>query len=205
MGILSALFGGGSSGAVYSKIVVDGAGMAGSSRSESASPKNQLILLRRIGNYAKQEKVPARVVFHTEPLRKVADKQEFEGAVACFAGNEEAYQKRLLSEVGGGTLLITSDAALELAAEGRGIPVMRVSTFSKVLEGSSSKGRSDRGRSDRGRSERGERGERGSGQDRNRNRNRNRNRSRSGSGEGPKRSSEPESTGGVESLIDIVE
>jgi hypothetical protein len=200
MGILSALFGGGSSGAVYSKIVVDGAGMAGSSRSESASPKNQLILLRRIGNYAKQEKVPARVVFHTEPLRKVADKQEFEGAVACFAGNEEAYQKRLLSEVSGGALLITSDAAMELAAEGRGIPVMRVSTFSKVLDGNSSKGRSDRGRSDRGRSER---GEQKSGQDRNRNRNRNR--SRSGSGEGPKRSSEPESTGGVESLIDIVE
>lgn len=200
MGILSALFGGGSSGAVYTKIVVDGAGMAGSTRSESASPKNQLTLLRQVGRYAQQEKVPARVVFHTEPLRKVADKQEFEGVVACFSGTEKAYQKRLLSEVGGGTLLITSDAAMELAAEGKGIPVMRASTFSKVLEGGS--GRSDRGRSDRGRSDRG-RSERGGGQDRNRNRNRNR--SRSGSGDRPQRPPEPESAGGVESLIDIVE
>ena len=190
MGILSALFGGGSSGTAYEKIVVDGAGMAGSSRSESASPKNQLNLLRRVGRYARQEKVPARVVFHTEPLRKVEDRQEFEGAVACFAGTEKGYQKRLLSEVSGGALLITSDAGLEMAAEGKGIPVMRASTFTKALEGSAGRGRPERTRP-----------ERGSGPNRNRSRSRN----RGGPGPSQQKSREPESSGGVESLIDIVE
>ena len=131
------------------------------------------------------------MVFDTEPLRKVADKQEFEGAVACFSGGEKAYQKRLLSEAGSGTLLITADPSIELAADGKGIPVMRTGTFSKALEGGQAKGRTDRGRSERG------------GQ--NRMRNRSRNRSRIGSGEAPKKPREPESSGGVESLIDIVE
>ncbi len=138
-------------------VVVDGVslnealGMKG-----KVPPRNQLQMLRRLSRFTEREKVGMVVVLSGSPLHKAPVGKKFEGITVLYSKSPEAHTKHVVkvaASKGTGTIVVSGNAAVEKIALGRGLGVMRVSTFRKAFDfgGTDSDGssRPERGGSDR--------------------------------------------------------
>lgn len=186
------------------QILVDGGSLT--SGDGSPAPRDQLDLLRKAGRFAEQEKLPVTVVFQSEPLRKVGDGEQFEGATVRYVEDADAFTREFVRIAEGlnDCAVVTRGGDLEKECRGKGLTALRDGTFRKALEGggSRSSGRRRSGGSSRGGSRRSQSRQ----GDSNEGSNKNRSRSSSNRGKGgsrpPREKEEPK---GVEDLIDVVE
>jgi hypothetical protein len=119
-------------------------------------PRNQLQMLRRLSRFAEREKMGMVVVLAGSPLHKAPSGKKFEGITVLYSKSPAAHAKhvaKVAASKGAGTIVVSGNAAVEKIALGRGLGVMRVSTFRKAFDfgGSESDGssRPERGGSDR--------------------------------------------------------
>ena len=217
MGTIAAMFG---SGATGKECVVDGDRLAGGDR---VGPGERFQALNRLSRYATREELKVKVVFGGRPLREAGEGDTYNEVQVFYGETAEDVRKRLTKLSGAGTILITSDQALETEIADKGYPTMRLSTLRKAMEASSSEngGREGGGERFGGGRDRGDGGRRGG---RNRNRGRGDRRPRQNEAPGqpgqqqspvaeggaPARAPEQPSSGGgsdnsVKNLIDLVE
>jgi hypothetical protein len=138
-------------------VVVDGVSLSDAlGMKGKIPPRNQLQLLRRLSRFAEREKVVVVVVLSGSPLHKAPAGKKFEDITVLYSKSTEAHAKhvaKVAASKGTGAIVISGNAAVEKMALGRGLRVMRVSTFRKAFDigGNESEGNS---RPERGGNER---------------------------------------------------
>jgi hypothetical protein len=138
-------------------VVVDGVSLSDAlGMKGKIPPRNQLQLLRRLSRFAEREKVVVVVVLSGSPLHKAPAGKKFEDITVLYSKSTEAHAKhvaKVAASKGTGGIVISGNAAVEKMALGRGLRVMRVSTFRKAFDigGNESEGNS---RPERGGNER---------------------------------------------------
>ena len=119
-------------------------------------PRNQLQLLRRLSRFSEREKIGVTVVLSGSPLHKAPAGKKFEEITVLYSKSTEAHPQniaKIAAAKGSGSILISSNPAVEKIALGRGMKTMRVSTFRKAFDTGGND--SDNNRSDRNGNERG--------------------------------------------------
>jgi hypothetical protein len=119
-------------------LVVDGVslnnalGMKG-----NVPPRNQLQLLRRLSRFSEREKIGVIVILAGSPLHKAPAGKKFEEITVLYSKSTEAHPQniaKIAAAKGSGSILISSNPAVEKIALGRGMKTMRISTFRKAFD-----------------------------------------------------------------------
>lgn len=140
-----------------SVVVIDGLSLNESlGMKGKVAPRNQLQLLRRLARFAEREKVGMVIVLSGTPLHKAPANKEFEGVAILYSKSPEVHTKLVTSTAaskGAGAVVISANQEIENAVLGRGLRVMRVSTFRKAFDVGGNAGENNN-RSDRNGGER---------------------------------------------------
>ncbi|MBP7275446.1 MAG: NYN domain-containing protein [Kiritimatiellae bacterium] len=140
MGILDTISGwlGGGSSSAETLFIVDGKGVLFPRGGGRPGPRDMMDLMRRLGRFAAHEKVGMICAFEAQPLRTVADGDEFSGVTVYYADTAarltEVMKDLIKRHRNRRLIVVTAEAAIEQQAESAGARPLRPATFRKALE-----------------------------------------------------------------------